>query len=359
MEALEATFEGGAAKIEVSQGTTALTPEGTPLEAIQVQPVEEPPAPTGAHIIALAYDFGPDGVTFAPPVTITLEYDPALLPEGVAEEDLVIAYFNVETGEWVELDCVVDPATHTVTGQASHFTLFAILGKAGAAAFSPSNLAITPAEAFTGEAVTISVDVQNTGEVEGSYTATLKVNGVAEETEEVTLAAGASITMSFAVSKDTPGSYEVEVDGLSVSFIVTTPPETLRPPAFTVTDLTISPATAGPGESVTISAQVTNTGGVEGTYTASLKIGGEVEDTQVVSLRPGSSQMVVFTVTKDDPGKYSVRMGALAGQFDVEGAGVAISWGITLSIVLGAAAAGLAVFLLVRRERRKPLGRPG
>jgi len=314
LEALEATFEGGAAKIEVSQGTTALTPEGTPLEAIQVQPVEEPPAPTGAHIIALAYDFGPDGVTFAPPVTITLEYDPALLPEGVAEEDLVIAYFNVETGEWVELGGVVDPATHTVTGQASHFTLFAILGKAGAAAFSPSNLAITPAEAFTGEAVTISVDVQNTG--------------------------------------------EVEVDGPSASFIVTTPPETLKPPAFTVTDLTISPATAGPGEGVTISARVTNTGGGEGTYTASLKIEGEVEDTQVVSLRPGSSQMVIFTVTKDDPGKYSVRMGALAGQFDVEGAGVAISWGIILSIVLGAVAAGLAVFLLVRRERRKPLGRP-
>jgi hypothetical protein len=131
-EALELTFAAQAARIEIPQGTRALSAEDTPLASIQVQPVQETPVPPpDYHIIGLAFNLGPDGATFDPPLSLTLEYDPASCPEGVAEEDLVIAYYNVETGEWVELECTVDPTTHTITAQVRHFTLFAIMGKAG------------------------------------------------------------------------------------------------------------------------------------------------------------------------------------------------------------------------------------
>ena len=125
---MELTSENGMAWVEIAEGTIVLSAEGIPLETMEVKAVDEPPAAPAAHIIGLAYDLGPDGATFDPPLTIALEYDPSSLPEGIAEENLVIAYFDVETGEWVELDSVVDTQTNTVTAQVSHLTLFTVLG---------------------------------------------------------------------------------------------------------------------------------------------------------------------------------------------------------------------------------------
>jgi len=85
-----------------------------------------------------------------------------------------------------------------------------------------------------GETVTISVLVANTGEEEGSYTVTLKVNGVVEETREITLAGGASETATFTTAEDEAGTYSVAVDGLTGSFtvreVVVAPP-VVPPPA--------------------------------------------------------------------------------------------------------------------------------
>jgi len=88
---------------------------------------EPPPPPEDAHVIGLVYDFGPDGATFEEAIILTFTYDPDALPEGVSEEDLVIAYFV--DGEWVELDeCVIDTETNTITASVSHFTTFAVIG---------------------------------------------------------------------------------------------------------------------------------------------------------------------------------------------------------------------------------------
>jgi hypothetical protein len=91
------------------------------------------------------------------------------------------------------------------------------------AQFTLSNLVVNPSTATTGESVTISVDVSNTGEVEGSYAAILKINGSLEETKEVTLAGGASTTVTFAVSEDTAGKYEVGLGDQSGEFTVGSP----------------------------------------------------------------------------------------------------------------------------------------
>jgi len=107
---------------------------------------------------------------------------------------------------------------------------FTTLGEAPAAAFSASNLSISPSEVNIGEAVTISVSVNNTGTASGTYKVTLKIDGSVEDTKEVTLNAGASTEATFSVTKDVAGTYSVEVDGLSGSFTVrekpTAPPTT-------------------------------------------------------------------------------------------------------------------------------------
>jgi len=89
---------------------------------------EPPPPPEDAHVIGLIYDFQPSGATFEPAITLTWNYDPSDIPEGIAEEDLVIAYYDEAADEWVELDCVVDTENKTITASVEHFTTFAIIG---------------------------------------------------------------------------------------------------------------------------------------------------------------------------------------------------------------------------------------
>lgn len=92
------------------------------------------------------------------------------------------------------------------------------------ATFSVSDLTINPEQAGIGEPVTISVMVANTGELEGTYTVTLKINTTVEASENVTLTGGATKSVTFTISKDTDGTYDVEVDGLTGTFTVTKPP---------------------------------------------------------------------------------------------------------------------------------------
>jgi hypothetical protein len=216
--------------ITIPEGTIALDKDGKPLEFLKTAVDESPPdPPEDAYIIGLAYDFGPEGATFDPSITIEYTYDPDEVPEGVAEEDLVIAFYDEKLKEWVELPCTVDTETHTITATVSHFTCFAIIGAPKPAAFALSSLVISPTEVAPGEKVSISVSVANTGGLEGSYTVVLKINGVKEAEQSVTIAASASKTVTFIVAKEEAGSYSVTADGMSGSFVVVTPVIALPP----------------------------------------------------------------------------------------------------------------------------------
>ncbi|GAJ05328.1 unnamed protein product [marine sediment metagenome] len=207
-EPVTATSEDELCTLNIPEGTVGLTEELEPLDEITVVIMDEPPdPPEDAHVVGLAYDLGPDGATFDPPITLTFSYDPDDLPEGVAW--LVLAYYDEETGEWVELPCTVDPVAHTITASVAHFTTFAIIGTVPpvpppppvAAAFTVSSLGVSPSELAPGEEVNISVLVANTGGESGSYTVVLKINGVKEAEERVTIAAGSSQEVSFSVTQ--------------------------------------------------------------------------------------------------------------------------------------------------------------
>ena len=127
-------------------------------------------------------------------------------------------------------------------GVADEYT-FTTKGKAPAAAFASSDLSISPGEVEIGETVTISATVANTGTATGSYKVTLKIDGVVEETKEVTLKAGASKEVTFTTSKDAAGSYSVDVNGLSGSFTVKERPAPPVTPAPTPPPPPVAPPT--------------------------------------------------------------------------------------------------------------------
>jgi PKD repeat protein len=98
------------------------------------------------------------------------------------------------------------------------------------AEFEVSDLVVSPGEVVEGESVTVTVKVTNVGEEEGTHTVDLKVDGLVVDSETVTLAGGASATVSFELTRGV-GSYIVEVDSLTGRFEVKAPPP---PPPPTV-----------------------------------------------------------------------------------------------------------------------------
>jgi hypothetical protein len=251
----------------------ATTNSGQPLESIRMVTVQNPPAPPADnYIIGPAYDFQPDGAMFNPPITVTFSYDPEEIPEDLDLNSLSIANYNEAESSWAFVDSTVDTEANTVKTQLSHFTICAILGlkvsppeppvaepivekpappppeptepepvepepvepepvepepvkpngivTTTAGPFTINNLDVSPDEVAIGESVKITVDVENQGNMEGTYFVELKVDGEVEATKSVTVAGGDTTQVSFSVAKDIVGSHSVEIDGQVTTFTV-------------------------------------------------------------------------------------------------------------------------------------------
>ena len=114
----------------MARGTVALDADGQPVEGFRLERVEDLAAPSpGCRIVGFGYFFGPDGATLDPPAAITISYDPESCPEGSSADDLLIACFDAEKREWVDVKSSADTAKHTITGQADHFSVFAVIAR--------------------------------------------------------------------------------------------------------------------------------------------------------------------------------------------------------------------------------------
>jgi len=112
---------------------------------------------------------------------------------------------------------------HTTNNSSSTSTFTFTSPLTHPAEFEVVYLDIDPPEVTTGETVSITIEVKNTGDGEGAYTVVLTVDGVKFETKGVTLAAGAKETVIFTVIKNAPGTYDIELAGLSGTLKVLRP----------------------------------------------------------------------------------------------------------------------------------------
>jgi streptogramin lyase len=85
--------------------------------------------------------------------------------------------------------------------------------------------------------------------------------------------------------------------------------------------LSVNPKQAAASQPVTISTNVVNTGDNAVNYGVDLKINGQVEQTRMVSVGPQTTQPVKFTVTKAQPGTYTIDVGGQNGAFTILGTG--------------------------------------
>lgn len=226
-----ATSFDGLCQLSIGTGTRFVDQSGAPLFLILMFSLANPPAPPqGFNFIGTIYDFGPDGAVFKSLPTLTISYNPTLLPTGTDEKNLVIAMWDKSTDKWVMLASTADPVNHKITANVNHFTPFALLAGTAPAALTVTGLTITPAEIGIGEKVTIRTFVKNTGYLSGSYKVTLKINNEVVATKEVTVQGLASQEVIFTTSKDVVGSYTVNVDGQAGTFKVSAAPPPPPPP---------------------------------------------------------------------------------------------------------------------------------
>ena len=84
------------------------------------------------------------------------------------------------------------------------------------AEFEVSQLTITPSQVATGEDFTVSAEIINVGDADGIYTATLTVNNIERATRDITVAAGMTETVSFVLTEESSGSYNIALNDMTV-----------------------------------------------------------------------------------------------------------------------------------------------
>jgi hypothetical protein len=177
---------------------------------------------------------------------------------------------------------------------------------------TPSEPRITVTDASVDEReVTVEDSIEVTGTLEnrsdreGTFHAELRVDGAIVDTEEVTVEAGGTESVTFSGSFAEPGEYDVSVNDAEAGTVVVE----LPPPEFELVAASVDETTVAPGEAVEVTARITNVGGQEGTFGAELRIDGTTVETRDVTIGVEETASVRFDYAFDEPGTYEVGVG--------------------------------------------------
>jgi hypothetical protein len=280
--------------------------------------------PATARIVGLAYDFEPSGASFTPTVPVRLFYNPALLPAGLAESSLQIAYFDTTTNTWVPLPTTIDTGNHFVFAQIAHFTTYAVTYGIPAVTSVPTTTTTPPAPTTTAPVITTTPPVTTT------------TQPVQTTTQPVTTT----------TTQPVP---------------TTTQPVPTSSASFAVSGLVISPTEINTTEKATVKVTITNKGNLAGTSIAVLKIDNIIIQAKNLVLAAGESQDAVFTVTKDTAGIYKIDVNGQSGTLTIKAAPSKApflfkNWWILAVIVIVVA---LVTVIMVTSRRKGESGSKG
>ncbi len=245
----------------IETGTYILDRYGEPVEQMTCVPLPVTHPPPEGNAIVLAYDFGPDGTMFRPYPILTFNINPDELP-GVDLSTLKIAMWY--DNQWTFLETTVDLENNTASAEIRHFTNFALISppytpvtttpaptsttttettttepaattsttttttttkpaptsttttqlQQKPAEIILSSLLLSPGEVEPNTMVTIEADIANNGDVTGTKTVELRINGELASTRVFTLPAHTKYRVNFTTIQESIGTYEIDVSGL-------------------------------------------------------------------------------------------------------------------------------------------------
>jgi hypothetical protein len=168
-----------------------------------------------------------------------------------------------------------------------------------------SDLNISPSKIIIGQKADISALVYNPNKGEEKYSVTLKVDEIPFETKELILAGGEKKTVDFSHSPPSSGTFKIDVNGLVDNLSVVNPPE------FQVTSLNISSTEVTDNSTITVTAEVKNIGGIEGSYNVKLFVDGVLTTSKEISVGVESPEKVEFFASLSMPGSHSLEVGGI------------------------------------------------
>jgi hypothetical protein len=164
LETVDITLSDGVLNIRIPERTIISGQDHKRLKALDIDLSEIIPVTSDdTCLLGAVYTILPDRTTFNPSITLTWEYALIDLPEGINEEDLFLAYYNENSGEWTRLYGVIDTVNHTITTEINHpTTLAAFYVKPTLAVLNTNNIVESPVgntASFNGPAVIQEVTV--------------------------------------------------------------------------------------------------------------------------------------------------------------------------------------------------------
>jgi hypothetical protein len=128
----------------------------------------------------------------------------------------------------------------------------------------------------------------------------------------------------------------------------------LNAATMSVQFVSVSPQQVTANQPVTISTNVVNTGDEGGNYNVALKINGQVEQTRMVSVGPQAAQPIKFTVTRAQPGTYSVDIDGQKGSFTIPATGgtggTPVNGGLIAFLIIGVLVLATVMVLVLSRR---------
>jgi len=282
IRSMQAPSPDGIHLLEIEEYTGVTDNTGGVVTLLVIREAEAMELPENTVLVGKALEFKPTGTFFDKPVKLTLGYNVNDLPDRV--QSIGAAYYADNEG-WIYLEAEATNVAELgkLTAPVYHFTIFAVLAKV-APEPPPAKPVAPPAPKPE------------------------------PEPEKPALS-------------PIPEPALFKLSNLSITLSVTTYYEHIRYIVRT-------------GEEALITMGVTNTGGQSGSYVAILMVNGTKRERKEVTLGPGQTKTVSFTITSNEPGKYTVVIGDLTGDFLSE---LWVNWwliagscGILILIALGA-----------------------
>ncbi|MHA2052086.1 MAG: DUF2341 domain-containing protein [Candidatus Kariarchaeaceae archaeon] len=239
-------------------------------------------------------------------------YTIILTVEGVTEDSETVS-LDGETSTQVTFS-VTKTADGTYSVEVNGLSGDFIVYTPEPAEFELSGFDLSGTHVQPGELIEGTVIVSNLGEVSGSYSIEVELDGVIVDLQMVTLDGGESTTVTFIISSDDEGTHSVQLESQIKSFIVSLPP---APAEMVVSGLSLSKSEVEPGEEIEGSVTIENVGEESGTYSLAASLDGSLIHEEVLSLNGGQSTTITFDVSSDEPGSHTVQVEDLSQSFNI------------------------------------------
>jgi len=88
------------------------------------------------------------------------------------------------------------------------------------ASFEVTSLKVPQADVIEGQDITVTASITNTGEMPGNFDEPLLLNGAEVSSKEITIQPGTTKTITYLLSKNKPGKYELSLYNAKTNFTV-------------------------------------------------------------------------------------------------------------------------------------------